>query len=66
MTTKQYIFPTIQKVLKQFGFKKSIARKELKEAIDLIFLTTTADEKTIINIVSKIRHATLVEEGIEE
>jgi hypothetical protein len=65
--TNTYTFPTTKRVLKKFGFKNAEARRELHEAISQIYLLSASiEEDTLLEIVGKIRRATLVEEGIEK
>jgi len=63
---EKYTFPVVQKILKKFKFKNLEARKEMKEAIELLYASYSGEEDHLHEIVSKIRHASLIEEGIEE
>jgi len=63
---EKYTFPVVKKILKKFKFKNFEARKEMKEAIELIYVSYSGEEDQLHEIISKIRHASLLEEGVEE
>lgn len=61
MPTKEYAFPAVQKIIKKFGFKNLDAKRELKEAVDLLYANSTVDDAVLEQIVSKISTAVLIE-----
>lgn len=66
MDQKQYVFPAVRKILNKLGFKKFEARKELKEAVEMLYASYTGEEDELYEIVAKIRYASLLEEEEEK
>lgn len=64
-----YTFPTVKKVLRAFKFKNNEARKELKEAVDILYSHVSDVElppEKLEEVVSKIVYATRLENGIDQ
>ena len=62
---KIYRFPVIKKVMRQFAFKNKEAREEIEMVASDLYARGDFSEEDIIDVLSKVRLASLLEEGIE-